>query len=80
MHDRDRVVIPWKKIKIFFLYTLRNVARVSPYIYTHTHHYTDEKIPELNSFRERERERKGKEKEMLSHVARSNNTNTACTR
>lgn len=61
MHDRDRVVIPWKKIKIFFLYTLRNVARVSPYIYTHTHHYTDEKIPELNSFRERERER-GKEK------------------
>lgn len=37
MHDRDRVVIPWKKIKIFFPYTLRNVARVSPYIYIHTH-------------------------------------------
>lgn len=61
MHDRDRVVIPWKKIKIFFLYTLRNVARVSPYIYTYTHTSLHRWKNSRAKFLSRERER-GKEK------------------
>lgn len=63
MHDRDRVVIPWKKIKIFFLYTLRNVARVSPYIYTYTHTSLHRWKNSRAKFLSREREREERKRE-----------------